>query len=81
MQAPDAQRPVEIGADLANLRPQVEEGIVGFTDHRAVDAGQAFGGDFGLKLRPQFDVRLGTKFQGCPFLGAEPYAVSDVVVR
>ncbi|MFN5684260.1 MAG: hypothetical protein ACK46T_08835 [Bradyrhizobium sp.] len=50
MQAPDAQRPVEIGADLANLRPQVEEGIVGFTDHRAVDAGQAFGGDFGLKL-------------------------------
>jgi hypothetical protein len=47
LQAPDAQRPVEIGADLANLRPQVEEGIVGFTDHRAVDAGQAFGG---LKL-------------------------------
>lgn len=72
LQASNAQRAIEIGAASASLRPQVEEGIVGLPYHRAIDAGKALGGDFCPKLHPQFDIRLGTKFQGHPFLGAQP---------
>jgi hypothetical protein len=80
LQASNAQCAIKIGAALACLRPEVEGGIVGLADHRAIDAGKAFGGDFCLKLRPQFNIRLGTKFQGYPFLSAEPQTIGDVVL-
>ena len=71
LQSADAQRPIEVGADLTRLRPQVERSLAGLGEHRPVDPGEALGGDFRREFRSQFEVGLRSQFQRRQLLRAQ----------
>src|SRR5215468_11686723 len=80
LQAPDAQRPVEIRVRPTRLWAHVEHPLVGFRDYRAVDTGEALSRDLGLKLGSQFQIGLRAEFERRPFLGTLSYPVRNVVL-
>jgi hypothetical protein len=80
LQAPHAQRPVEIRVGLTRLWAHVEHPLAGFRDHRAVDTGEALSRDLGLKLGSQLQIGLRAEFERRPFLGTLPQPVRDVVL-
>jgi hypothetical protein len=83
LQAANAQRPIEVPMDLAGLGPRVQHPLLRLRlcQHGPIDAGEALGRDLGLELGPQLPIKLWAKLERRPFLGAQPNAVGDVVLR
>src|SRR5262249_11161868 len=70
LQAADAQRPIEVPADLAGLRPHVEQSLVRIREHGSVDASEALGRHLSLELSPQLPVSLRAELKRGSLLGA-----------
>jgi hypothetical protein len=50
LQSSDAQASIEIGTELACLRPQIEKALIGLAHHGAIDPGQTLIGDLGMEF-------------------------------
>jgi hypothetical protein len=80
LEAADAKRPVEVGADLAGFGTEVEWASSRFLDHRPVDAGETLGPYLGLQLLAQLQIRFRTELQRRPLLRPQAHAIGDVVL-